>query len=433
MLIEFNLANYRSIGHRQTFSLACSNTRKHQSTNAFEIHVANKFRLLRSAAVYGPNAGGKSNLMLGLKAMRDTILASATQMSPGDALDMQPFALCSELRASPSEFEVSFIAEGVRYQYGFTATRDRINEEWLLAYPKGKAQQWFSRAWDGKKERYHWDIGYSLSGEKQVWIKSTRDNALFLSTAVNLNNKQLLPVYNWFKYTLRTTRFARWPPHYSASLVNDRGQQSRILDFLQAADLDIDDIQVEEEKFDPSSLPEEMPEEVKKMVAEELQGRIYYEISTVHQDRDGKLVKFDLEEESSGTQKLFAVAGPWINTLENGHVLFIDELHAHLHPILVNFLVELFHNPETNPNNAQLVFTTHETSVLSQAIFLRDQIWFCEKNDAKETQVIPLTDYRPRKGRENLEAAYLSGKYGALPYVKKIRPVSKLKLNTDGV
>jgi AAA15 family ATPase/GTPase len=425
MLIEFNVANFRSICDRQTFSLACANTREHQNTNAFEVSVANKFRLLRSAAIYGPNAGGKTNVLLGLKAMMDTVLESATQKSVGDELDMEPFALCSDAKKKPSEFEVTFIANGIRFQYGFSATKKRIYEEWLLAYPNGKAQHWFSRTWDDHRQEYHWDMGYSLSGEKQIWIKSTRHNALFLSTAINLNSDQLLPVYNWFKRTLRVANSVSWSSQFSASII-ERGNgdgKNKILDFLQAADLDIHDIEVEERKFDPASLSGEVSDEVRNMLEE----HTYYEVRTFHKDRAGNAVAFDLDEESAGTQKLFSYAGPWFDTLENGYVLFVDELHAHLHPKLVNFLVELFHNEKTNPNNAQLVFTTHETSVLSQEIFRRDQIWFCEKDDTKATHVTPLTDYHPRKGRENLEAAYLSGRYGAVPYVKSLKYFSKLK------
>ena len=135
-------------------------------------------------------------------------------------------------------------------------------------------------------------------------------------------------------------------------------------------------------------------------------------------DADERIENFDFEDESDGTQKLFSLAGPWIDSLDNGYVLFIDELHDNLHPLLVQFLVKLFHNTETNPNNAQLVFTTHETSILNQKVFRRDQIWFCEKDEDHATRLYPLTDFSPRKGRENLELAYLSGRYGALPYVR---------------
>ena len=160
-----------------------------------------------------------------------------------------------------------------------------------------------------------------------------------------------------------------------------------------------------------------MPETIKNIIVEKLNGEKLLSVQTIHKTHDGDLVSFDLEDESDGTQKLFAFAGPWIDVLKNGYVLFIDELHDNLHPKLVQYLVELFHNEKTNPKNAQLIFTTHETSILNQDIFRRDQVWFCERNFNQATKVYPLSDFSPKKGKENLEAAYLSGKYGALPFV----------------
>ena len=140
-------------------------------------------------------------------------------------------------------------------------------------------------------------------------------------------------------------------------------------------------------------------------------------IKTFRENSERRLVEFGLGEESLGTRKMFSAAAIWLHVLGHGCVIFYDELHNHLHPKLVAFLVNMFHSKETNPNNAQLIFTTHETSILNQEILRRDQIWFCEQGESKATSVVPLTDYSPRKGRENLEAAYLSGRYGALPYV----------------
>ena len=157
---------------------------------------------------------------------------------------------------------------------------------------------------------------------------------------------------------------------------------------------------------------------MRELISEELRNEKFLDIRTIHKSAEGKSVSFEFKEESEGTQKLFSFAGPWIDSLKHGNVLFIDELHDNLHPTLVKFLVQLFHSDVTNKNNAQLVFTTHETSILNQDIFRRDQVWFCEKNKDQASQVYPLTDCSPRKGRENLELAYLSARYGALPFVK---------------
>ena len=420
MLIEFSTANFRSLRDRQTLSLTKAKGDELVESNTFTTVAANKFELLRSAAIYGPNASGKSNFLLALQTMKEIILESATNLQRGDKLPVTPFRLSKATRHAPSEFEVIFIVDKVRYQYGFSATEDRIHEEWLMAYPKGRPQRWLGRIWDEQKQSYDWELGNNLTGEKQLWQKSTRDNALFLSTAVQLNSEQLQPVYDWFNDTLHMTNISGWSPGFSASLC-EKSEKAQVMDFLRAADLNIDDIVVETEPFDIKALPDDMPTHVKKMFADELKDKKLVDIKTVHKSEEGDKVTFDFEDESDGTRKLFAFAGPWIDTLTNGYVLFIDELHDNLHPRLVQFLVRLFHSSETNPKNAQLVFSTHETSILNQDEFRRDQIWFCEKGEDQATTLYPLTDFSPRKGRENLELAYLSGRYGALPYVRPLR------------
>ncbi|AHK77857.1 RloA protein [Ectothiorhodospira haloalkaliphila] len=422
MLIEMTVANFRSFHEEQTFTLAKGKGGEMMDTNTFSTAAPNNIGLLRSAAIYGPNASGKSNLFLALQAMKRVVLESAINLQRGDKLPVTPFRLTPEARQSPSEFEVTFLVDGVRYQYGFTATTDRIHEEWLLAYPKGRSQRWFSRAWNPTEQHYDWDLGSNLTGEKQLWVKSTRDNSLFLSTAVQLNSEQLRPVFDWFQKTLRLANVGAWGPGFSASLC-ESSDKKKIMDFLHAADLHIDDILVETKPFDLDALPEDMPGSLRDVIAEDLKGKKVIDIKTVHKDSQGHDVTFDFSDESEGTQKLFSFAGPWIDSLTNGYVLFIDELHDNLHPSLVQFLVQLFHDNETNNNNAQLVFTTHETSILNQNVFRRDQIWFCEKDKSQSTMLYPLTDFSPRKGRENLEAAYLSGRYGALPFTRSLKQV----------
>ena len=421
MLIEFSVTNFRSIRDRQTFSLVKARGDELMDSNTIRTGALNKVSLLRTAVLYGPNAGGKSNFLLALRAMKEIVVGSATGLQRGDELPVIPFRLSRDTRQAPSEFEVTFVVDRIRYQYGFSATAERIHEEWLLAYPKGRPQHWFERSWIEANRNYDWVFGNSLTGEKQLWQKSTRENALFLSTAVQLNSEQLRPIYDWFSHTLHTANVAGWSPAFSASMCEDgSGGKARVMDFLRAADLGIQDIIVEKKPFDSTVLPEDMPDSMKNELSKELKRRQFIDIRISHMDADERIENFDFEDESDGTQKLFSLAGPWIDSLDNGYVLFIDELHDNLHPLLVQFLVKLFHNTETNPNNAQLVFTTHETSILNQKVFRRDQIWFCEKDEDHATRVYPLTDFSPRKGRENLELAYLSGRYGALPYVRSL-------------
>ena len=422
MLIEFSVSNFRSFHTRQTLSLAKGKGDELRETNTFEKVAANKFNLLRSAAIYGPNAGGKTNFLRALRAMQKIVVKSASGLQRGDKLPVTPFLLSQATRHAPSEFEVTFIAGDVRYQYGFSAVPDRIHDEWLFAYPKGRPQQWFIRSLDEGGEKYNWEMGGNLLGEKNLWRSSTRDNALFLSTAVSLNSEQLQPIYDWFNETLHIVDAVGLLSPDVTFAICDTGKKMEVMNFLRAADLDIEDVLVEEEPFDITGLPDSMPEHIKNMVAMEFQDKKLTNFKTAHKNGEGDQVTFDLfTDESDGTRKMFSFAGPWIDTLANGYVMFIDELHDNLHPLLVRFLVQLFHSGETNPGNAQLVFTTHETSILNQEIFRRDQIWFCGKEKDQSTTLYPLTDFSPRKGRENLELAYLSGRYGGLPYLKPLR------------
>ncbi|MDP2227733.1 MAG: ATP-binding protein [Moraxellaceae bacterium] len=421
MLIQFTAKNYRSNKDEQALSLVKGKGDELAATNCFSPDAPATVSLLRAAAIYGPNAAGKSNLMKALLAMKTLVMTSASRIQPGESLDVTPFLLDEQASAEASEFEATFVAEGVRYQYGFSALSERVTEEWLLAFPNGRPQRWFGRAWNMETQAYEWEMGSSLSGQKQLWQESTRANALFLSTAVQLNSQQLRPVYNWFSSTLKMTNVAGWQPGFTASLCQNAGSRDRVLDFLRAADLDIQDIRVEAEKISVKHLPDDMPDALKAKILEDMKDNDVYDVKTVHVTKSGYRVEFELDEESDGTRKIFAFAGPWIDVLKNGHVMFIDELHDNLHPKIVQFLVQLFHSTETNPKNAQLIFTTHDTSVLNQEVFRRDQIWFCEKDEAQATTLYPLTDFSPRKGRENLEAAYLAGRYGALPYLRALR------------
>lgn len=419
MLVEFSVANFKSIKDRQTLSLVASGRQEEADVQLFSVSSSTKsgLKLLPSAVLYGPNAAGKSNFLLALQAMQEFVVNAATQRSEESPLPAQPFRLDSSTRNAPTEFEIIFFIHGTRYEYAFSTTEERIVKEELSAYPQNRAQRWFARQWDAQKQDYDWHLGPSLEGEKKLWKKSTRDDSLFLSTAAQLNSRQLLPVHQWFSRAVRVIGVEEWwgGSERSATLCKTDRKEA-ILKFLKMADLGIDDIQVTKKtmKVRVGKLSNQANEAGNQSFLE----FDSFNIRTLHQDNRGRLVAFGLEDESNGTQKLFSFAGSWIDILGQGHILFIDELHGSLHPKLVEFLAHQFNDRKTNSNNAQLIFTTHETAILSQQFMRRDQVWFCEKESSEQkTQIYPLTDFRPRKGRENLEAAYLSGRYGAVPYV----------------
>ena len=417
MLVDFRVKNYRSIKDDQTFSMVAASGNELEETNTFLLPKTKNVSLVKTAAIYGANAAGKSNLLKALKTMKKIILESNTR---GDKLDLQPFLLHTDSIDKPSEFEITFVFDEIRYQYGFTANSEKIIEEWLIAYPKGRPQNWFARAYDKEKKDYEWQFGDKLVGQKQIWKESTRSNALFLSTAVNLNSDQLKPIFDWFADKLKITGIQGWSPTYTMQRCAEDDSKEKIMQFLKTADMDIEDIEVELEEFDANKLPKDMPSDIKIELEKRMSGmEIPKETKFLHLNNLNEKIALDYNDESDGTRKLFSFIGPWLDSLENGNVLLIDELHDNFHPLMVKYLIEMFHNNEMNKSNAQLIFTTHETSVLNQDIFRRDQIWFCEKQNSATT-IYPLTDFSPRKGVEDLEKGYLSGRYGALPFFKDI-------------
>ena len=419
MLVDFKVKNFRSIKEEQLLSMVASSQKEFVDTHTFLPTTSKNLSLVKTAAIYGANAAGKSNILKALDTMKKIVLDSATKYQRGDELPVKPFLFDNEVN-EPTEFEINFIYDKVRYQYGFTATKEMIYEEWLIAYPKRRPQNWFARAYDEETKEYKWQFGDKLTGKKQLWQESTRSNALFLSTAVRLNSEQLQPVFDWFTNKLKITSVNGWDPSFTMSKCLDEKYKKSILRFLKTADMDIEDIEIEVGEFDPSNLPDDMPIELKEKIAQDLKGKeLIKRAKFYHLDNYGKKVALDFDDESDGTRKLFSFIGPWIDSLENGNVLLIDELHDNFHPLMVKFLIEMFHNKDMNKSDAQLIFTTHETSVLNQDTFRRDQIWFCEKQN-RATKLYPLTDFSPRKGVEDLEKGYLSGRYGALPFFQNI-------------
>ena len=415
MLIEFAVTNFKSIKNEARLSLVAGSGKERRETNVVApttIGGARPVSLLRSAAIYGPNAAGKTNFLRALGLMRYIVARSSGERR---ALPVTPFRFDPDFEIQPTTLEAVFLVSGVRYQYGFSATASRVTGEWLYAWPRGRVQLWFERDAETGEDRFK--FGDRLTGDKKVWERATRPDALFLSTAATLNSNQLQPIFEWFDKKLQVAGIGGWNNAFSLECCGD-DRKARIIEFLQTADLAISDVRITEEEFSPEMLPEDMPAPLKDEFKKNLSGEKMKDLRLQHDTGPGQPVELELDEESDGTQKLFALAGPWLDTLEKGHLVVFDELHDNLHPALVRFLVELFHDPRVNARGAQLVFSTHDTSILNQEVFRRDQVWFCERNARQETELFPLTDFRPRKGIENLERSYLAGRYGALPYFR---------------
>ncbi|MFO8014273.1 MAG: AAA family ATPase [Phycisphaerae bacterium] len=412
MLIEFRFKNYRSFRDEQVLSLVASSDKEHQ----LSLFDTGRVKLLKAAAIYGPNASGKSNIAKALSFMQGMVLESG-ELEPSDRIRAEHFALDNGAGHEPSEFEVTFLLSGVRYQYGFSLTRERISSEWLMAFPKGRAQRWFERTLvSGESD---WYFGPNLKGQNERLADFTRPNSLFLSVAVKLNHKQLAPVLNWFDDTL-----GLWLPEYPLERAisytahrssKNRDFKARLVRLLRDADFGIHGFNIEEEEVPREEAERRLRDEAKPLLAEVGKTVTLFSTTFLHpaMARDAAIA-FPLDEESRGTQRLFGLAGPFLDTLERGAVLFVDELEASLHPLLSRKLVELFQRPELNRRNAQLVFATHDVTLLDPGLLRRDQIWMTEKDSQGATHLYPLLEYKPRKG-EALQKGYLAGRYGALP------------------
>lgn len=432
MLIEFRITNFRSIRETQTFTLVAGSGDELEATNTFDPGITGFHRLVRSAVVYGPNAAGKTNLLRALQFMQTLVLNSAIASQQGTPIPHSPFKLAAETREAPSGFEITVAEDGVRYEYGFTVGPARFHNEWLLAYPHGRQQRLFERTYDEKSQTYEFSFSTKLRGSRTLWQDATRANALFLSTAVQLNSEQLLPVFQWFQKRLVVIASGIAPgielnPTLTLKLLDQPEGKDKLLDLLRAADLGIADLAVRRESLPLSpGVPFFLPgvpfsrHAYLERIADSAVLNLV-KVTSFHPAADsGEYVGLDMEEESQGTQILFRIAGAWLHVLTNGEVLLVDEIDTSLHPLMTRFLVGLFHSQSTNPKNAQLVFTTHDTSLLDTDVFRRDQVWFVEKTEQDSTHLYPLSDFSPRK-QEALERGYLRGRYGALPIPGEVR------------
>jgi AAA15 family ATPase/GTPase len=430
MLIEFKVKNYRSFREEQVFSFVANNADKDMDVCLIERNLPGLagVKFVRGAAIYGANASGKSNLVAAVSFLDKFIGTSATKMSPGDKIPVEPFKLDSQYSTKPSEFEITFVANEVRYVFGLAVTPKRIIEEYLVAYPNGVPQRWYRRTYNEATNEYDWNTSSNFLHDKSLQDK-TRENSLFLSVGPQFNHPQLLTVFNWFQnklYFLRLSADYALTPRITAKKINNPEFSKRVVNLLRSADMGVEGIEVKETELSTDDFKKDLPKHlVDAMNTIESEMGIKskthkdYKISLTHKDINHKAVSLNFDdEESAGTRRFFSLIGPWIETLEEGNVLFIDEIETSLHPILVAELLKLLFCDKNNPKGAQVVFTTHNPVLLDKSILRRDQIWFTEKVSNGATHLYPLTDYRPRKDEAFLKG-YLAGRYGGIPNISE--------------
>lgn len=419
MTIEFTVGNFLSFYKKRTINFEA----KGISELKDNIIRYEKYKILRSAVIYGANSSGKSNLIKALDRMRDCVLLSV-KLNDSDELDFSPFKLSTESESNPTFFEIIFIDKDKRFRYGFEYNLHEIVNEWLFTGKNSKNEiPLFIRTEDG--------IGVSEKFEEGIGKEvSTNNNRLFISLVAQLGGNTSKQIIEWFRsYNVLSGIEHKDYNGYSLRMLHQNLNGCKeSLSLFQDLKLGFKNIEIIESEFSPIDLPQKFSDNLKSKLAKNLAGKTVVTPKTIHGKYDSKgnlidTVLLDKEEnESEGTKKIIDLSGPIFDSLINGRFLIIDELDAKLHPLITMYIINLFNNSKTNPNNAQLLFATHDTNLLSADIFRRDQIWFTEKDEMEQTDLYSLYDINLPDGTKvrndsNLEKNYIRGRYGAIPFI----------------
>ncbi|MBR0553987.1 AAA family ATPase [Stakelama marina] len=410
MLVSFQVSNYKSFRSDAILNLNANRADKTIPGAILrpEDGSDKDAQLLAAAAIYGANASGKTNLIMALDYFTKAVAYSQSIWKPGSGTRVTPNALDAE---KPTRMEVVVIVNGVRYRYGFEGNPRTFTREWLFSYPVGRERELFVREtnFETGEPQVTATFGRNLSGSIRDFNSSLRranENSLLLSALAQDNQSEALDVFSYF---------------YDANRIIDRTDQDNeikfasrftetmpdfrelLLGLLQTADQSIVDIDVEEIEKIASS--EGSVDEISEIVPN-------YE-TRFNSIISGVTVTLPLNVQSRGVKSVYAMSAHACMSLLRGSLLIIDEIDTSMHPHLVAKLVSIFQNPATNPHGAQIIFSTHDTHLISIEHLRRDQVWFVEKTDGV-SELFALSEFSPRKG-ENLEMSYLRGKFGAVP------------------
>lgn len=425
MLLNFKVKNFRSIKEEITLDLQATSDKTMKSEAVFDY---GKVSLLKCAAIYGPNASGKSNILKAFAVFRMMILESLLRSNLPADLPNEFFKLSEDTENQPSFFEITFLLDGEVFSYGFGVDAKKITAE-ILRQEKGKKILF---------ERKHQEIksnkNYFAEASAELKQQAT-EKVLFLSLLASHNKPtsqkivQLIQKTNIIFGAARSTTL-----NYAfEQFLNNPDRAKKMKDFIVQADFGVADIQANEKMVSVKEM-QNIPDKFKDLLFKEDSKITERSLQFLHKkyDKNGKEITNTslnfFTEESDGTQQMFTLSAPIIDALENGKALFIDEIEASLHPILCQYLVSIFNSKEKNLNNAQFIFTTHDVSFLSEDFLRRDEIYFTDKDEKGATKLFSLADITERKGVD-FAKRYLEGRYNARPYISDFE---NLKFSKEG-
>jgi hypothetical protein len=415
MLIGFKFENFRSFLAEQSFSFSTSADRTHEATHLMPTGMKAVPKISRAAIAFGPNASGKTNLLLALATFRDLVLHSTAFSEAQFSERHTPFKF-GPSASQATRFEIDVLLEHVRYRYCVSYDAKRIRAERLLVYRTGKSQRWFDRHWDAAAQRDEWaPFSPNFNGPREMWRKATRPKALFLTTAAQLNCELLAPLKDWIEHRLEVL----FPADMSdlnriAARIQDAQVKSRILGLLRAVDIHVDDVRVAEQPPHGASGPVVPPIGAPAYFHA---GGTRRSIEFLHA-REGWLPMWlDSVFEAAGTRRLIGLFGPLLQAIEIGKLLLIDEFDVGLHPLVARYLIQLITDPRASDRGAQLLLTSHNTTLMDLDILRRDEIWLVQSDEKRSSTLSPLLRSSPRK-HELISKNYLRGRYGAVPAIR---------------
>ena len=441
MLLRFGVENHKSISSYQELLMTASSLKDTEEglitvgapseSRRFE-HSTKRLRVVPVAAIYGANAAGKSTVLKAFDFFVSGIVYSHTRVASSKGTPYAPFLLDDDSRNKPSRYDVDVAIDNTRFHYGYSLDGKKIVAEWLYSYDLESARQvkrlLFLRGASEDGSSVEFQFGKSLRGENRQIAKLVRANSLFLSVAAQNAHPQLTPLFEFFRAQITRRIDESESPQSVAEqlfayLGTDQKRKEETVKFLRAADIGIYGIDFSRRPVD---------EKAKQIIQEfeELLSRHFSEknlpllksddekvdAALTHVGKNAKPYPIELDDESAGTFSLLRLMGPVFRRLHEGGVLIVDELNSTLHPLISRELIGLFSSPISNPGKAQLIFTTHDTNLLSVGFLRRDQVWFAEKDAEGATHVYALSDIKVRSD-DNFERGYLTGRFGAIPFI----------------
>jgi AAA15 family ATPase/GTPase len=414
MIIEFSIGNFRSIKDVQSINLTTAKIKELAGTNT--ININDKISVLKSKAIYGANASGKSNF---IKALVSFIRIIKQSVKDDNILRyIERFQLSNETEEMPSFFQLIFISNNIQYRFGFEATNEKITSEWLYGMPNEREVCFFIRENNEIKEisKKHYNEGSKILNFFGEDNEIFRNNSLFLSAVSAMNGKLSKQIIEDItSITVLSGLSDRELFNVAGTALDDDNQKIKIVDFLKLADTGINTLDLIE--LSKETVVEDAPTELLESIE---QGNKIGLILSSH-DKYSEKKKVGIQKlhfqstQSEGTIKMFELSPFLLRALNNGETLFIDEFDARFHPLITKKIVELFNSK--NNSKAQLIFVTHDTNLLSPELLRRDQIEFVEKDKYGESHMYTLVQFKGIRNNASFEKDYIEGRYGAIPFL----------------